>query len=369
MLQPRVNWPIAIPLTLLGLVCLWLALELDENAGDVRSSILVEVGVALCLLSGLALLERRVVRHVAETASRAAEQAARDETRRVTGDLQARVERLEDLDSAQRREREAQRDLLTSQSQAILDGAITSTTIGDLLVSAIEDRLIDEDRFYVRTSPADESPILFILPFVDARRVIAVYLDFEPIEIDSQPLLLDEHVIPVPRRTDSVVMWMDEPAYEIAAQLQAGLERRNRPTDGFGFGYTLDRLVSSIEIMRDARAAVADDPRRLRGRLRTLVNDDWAYTTEGLEAIATDDFFPVQEAGWMERGSGVAQAFGSHMFVPESTLREAPEPLAHAFDWLEARERVRILRPGDNPIRSLFGNANERPASREDQSV
>lgn len=52
--------------------------------------------------------------------------------------------------------------------------------------------------------------------------------------------------------------------------------------------------------MRAARSADAGSPlRRMRGFLRLLINDRWAYMSFGLEAVLGPVSFPAQAAGFL----------------------------------------------------------------------
>lgn len=192
-----------------------------------------------------------------------------------------------------------------------------------------------------------------MLPFMDSKRVIAVYLDFEPIELAAQTIFVNDEPVPVPQKTDSSVMWMDEDAAAIGAELQAGLERRNEPAYGFGFGHSLEMLPRSVEVMRDARMAPAGSPHRLEGRLRVLINDDWAYTSVGLEAISKETILTIRAAGWADGGH---RWVGPYMHLSEEVRLQADASLAEAFKWIEEREHIRLLEPGTDPLQSFFRN-------------
>lgn len=217
----------------------------------------------------------------------------------------------------------------------------------------MRDRLFDGDSFHVRTSDDPECPLLYMLPFIDSQRVIAVYLDFEPMELSPDPVLVDGKPVPVPNKTDSTVMWINDDAAHIGAELLVGLERRNIPSRGFGLGYAVDRLLKSIEVMRLARAAPAGSAARLQGQLRVLINDDWAYTSEGLEAVSAATIFPVKAAGW----ANGRRCVGPYMFLSDDDRAAAPAGLAEALDWIAGREGIRVLPPGTDPVATFFGRS------------
>jgi hypothetical protein len=344
-MRQRVNWPLVLLLSILGVGGVLGALALDDWTREAWSSVLIEAGAALALLSALVLLEQRIVRNVAES-------TARTEAQRVTDELENRVRRLEELDSAQNERHAERRSAAHRQLRAIRDGAIWHSSVGELLVEGVRDRLFDGDSFHVRTSDDPECPVLYMLPFIDSQRVIAVYLDFEPMELSSDPILLDGEPVPVPKKSESTVMWMDDDAAHIGAELLVGLERRNIPSRGFGFGYAVDRLLKSVEVMRLARAAPAGSAARLQGQLRVLINDDWAYTSEGLEAVSAETILPIKAAGWVEGRRWVV----SYMFLSDDDRAAAPARLAEALDWIAGREGIRILPPGTDPL-ATFGRS------------
>lgn len=343
--RERINWPVVGLITITGLGALGLGVWLGNASPETWSSVFIEIGAAIALLSVLVFLERRVVRRVAES-------TARQEAQRVTADLRGRVERLEDLDTAQEEERSEQRRQAKAGMEAIRRGDITSSRIGEVIVEAVRDRLVDPDMFHVRTSDDPDCPVIYMLPFVDPERVIAVYFDFEPFELNSDPMFVGNEPVPVPKKTDSNVIWMDEDAAAIGSELLAGLERRNEPANGFGFGYALERLLRSVEVMRDARRAPAGSPRRLDGLLRVLINDDWAYTSAGLEAIWDSTVISVNATGWVDGGR---RWVGPYLHYSDEARQEAEASLSEALSWLEQRENIRILEPGTDPRSSFFG--------------
>lgn len=345
-MHQRVNWPLVLLLSILGAGGVIGALALDDWSRDTWSSVLIEAGAALGLLSALVLLEQRIVRNVATS-------TARTETQRITARLENRVQRLEDLDAAQNERRAERRNAGDRQLQAIRDGAISHSSVGELLVEGVRDRLFDGDSFHVRTSTDPKCPLLYMLPFMDSQRVVAVYLDFEPMELSPDPIFLDGEPMPVPKKTDSTVMWMDDDAAHIGAELVLGLERRNIPARGFGLGNAVDRLLKSLEVMRLARAAPAGSAARLQGQLRVLINDDWAYTSEGLEAVRAATIFPIKAAGWVDGRRRV----GPYMFLSDDDRYAATAPLAEAVDWIAGPEGIRILPPGTDPVATLFGRS------------
>lgn len=345
--QERINWWVVGLATMAGLAAMVLGLWLGDWSKESWSAVAIEVGAAIGLVSAIVLLERHVVRRVALVA----ETTARAEAERVTADLRGRVQSLEDLDVAQRDTHAARRDHDRQRLDSVRSGEVTSSAIGDLLVSAINDRLFAADDFCVRTSGDPACPVLYALPFIDPSEVVGVYFDVEPIRLADRPMIFEGRAIPVPIKRDATVLWMKDDAAAIGAELLAGLERRNEPTHGFGFGYATERLLHSFEVMRSARAAPAGDACRLAGSLKILINDDWAYTTQGLEAISASMIWPVKTAGW-EAGTG--RRVGAYLVMSRDARAAADTPLGEALTWLESRENLAILEPGDDPTDAIF---------------
>ena len=61
-------------------------------------------------------------------------------------------------------------------------------------------------------------------------------------------------------------------------------ERKAVPTSRIDLAAVFESLASSYNAMTQARRSAADSPGRLQGKLRLLVNDEWAITDMGLES-------------------------------------------------------------------------------------
>lgn len=348
MSNERVNWPVAAGATIAGGGALAVGFGLSDDRTGTWSSVFIQVGIAIGLVSVLVFLERRLFRRVAEATARA-------ETERITAGLRGRIKRLEGVDAAQHAARAEQRRASQERMEAIREGDITHATIGDLLVEAISDRLVDPGLFHVRTSDDPACPLLYMTPYLEGSpgQVKILYLDFEPLIDSGETMVIDGQSIPVPEQTASTVVWIaGNDAGAIGAELEAGRERRNEPAHGFGLRHAVEMLLRSIEVMQAARMAPAGSPQRLEGELRVLINDEWAYTSAGLEAVAHETIFPVRPAGFDERSRWV----GAYMSVETKLRTEADSSLAEAFTWMQERERVQVLEPGTDPVQALFKN-------------
>ena len=341
----KINWPLVLLLTGFGVITAIGGLAVADFDRSAFSGLLIEIGAGVGLVATVVLIERRLIGRISDAASAVATETVRTET----AGLQERIVRLENLDEAHEQERAHRRTSNEATVQRVLNDELTAAAVGELLVDAIEDRLLVDDTFGVRTGTAPDSPVLYFCALSAANGVAALWLDFEPLMISNQPIdVPDLGEMFAPRGTDSTVMWIhDETAAEVASGLEAGLERTNTPANGFSFSYALTQLATSIEIMRVARAAPADDPRRLQGKLILLVNDDWVITTAGLESLSTPNRFPIN-----------AGAFGNllprHVRLPDG-FDETLTGWEEAQTWLTERQSVTILR-GDEQLESPFSD-------------
>lgn len=213
---------------------------------------------------------------------------------------------------------------------------MSPSTVGALLADAHDEKLFDGRQFRVRTSARPDSHVLYMLPLRAANGVQVIWLDFEPIE-DSDEIGAEVGV-PLPLKREATVMWVnDQPASGIASELEAGLERRNEPLREFSLTYGLEQLAESVRIMRAARSADAGSPLRMLGSLRLLINDRWAYTSFGLEAVLGPAGFPALASGF--RGGPPAAAWWKGCVSDCERPDDEPER-----QWLDAIIGWRIVR-------------------------
>lgn len=319
--------------------------------GDFESpavaSVLLEVGAAIALLAAFVVVEPRLMRQVASVA----ESAAVEAVDRSTAGLRERVVKLEDLDRAQQEERIARQRERDGEIDRLLTGALSPASVGELLAAAHDEKLLDDRRFHVRTSQEPSAHVLFMLPLRAENGVRVMWLDFEAIE--DSALVDQEFGFALPKKGEATVVWINsEPASQIAADLEAGLQRLNRPLHGFSFAHALEQLAESVRIMRRARSSEPESPHRLEGRLRFLINGRWAYTSYGLEALQGTARFSITDAGF--RGGPPAATFWPGCI--NSCERPEDEPEAEwreAVWWLAEREGFEVLAPGqtqDHPL-------------------
>jgi hypothetical protein len=183
-----------------------------------------------------------------------------------------------------------------------------------------------------------------MLPLRAANGIRIMWLDFERIEDGTavDPTL----GVPLPLHGDATVMWVnDEAPSGIAGELEAGLERLNLPLLDFSLAYAFERLVESASVMREARSAPAGSPLRMKGRLRVLINERWAYTSFGLEAVRGPAAFEERPAGFYGGPPASVYRRGcvSDCERPED---EPEEEWREAIAWLMGREGLDVLRRG-----------------------
>lgn len=336
-MQPRVNGRVGVLVTLVGVALCGTGLWAGGNDVAAWSSLLLNAGTAVALLAAFVALEPRIVR----TVTRAVDSAATDAAERATSELRDRVVRLENLDTEQEAERTRRRAVQHADIASLLTDGLKPAVVGGLIATGFDEKLFDADYYGVRTSRRPDTHVLHMLAVKAANGVSIMWLDFEPFEWSGE---FDPATnLPFPVKRNTTTIWVNnDPASEIASQLEAGLERANRPRNDFSLAYALRELADGVQLMRTARAAERGDASRLEGALRLKINDRWVITTNGLEAIHTAAMFPTQRGGF--RGDGA--------YWPGSASgceRPADEP-QHEWDeaiaWLSDREGLEVLAPG-----------------------
>lgn len=330
----RLNWKYAVWVTLIGGAVIFGGLALGDFTKDAFSAVLVEVGAAIGLVAVLIALENRLEARVTQRAEETATEAAS----RATSDLRERVIRLENLDAEQSRVRADRRRKADAQVAEILNGELTVEGVGEILSGALDEQLFDDALFRVRTSPDPEAHVLYMLLPRDAEGVEMMWLDFEQIEISDNLIDVGGNVIRGPNRSPSTVQWTsDDDAAAVAANLEDGLQRQNKPLHGFKLSYALAQLVKSATLMRNARSAPANDPARLHGRLRLLINDEWAITSFGLESTESTTAFKSRWADWRGR-QGAARWHGSELVLDSEVVPDGNGSWEEALRWVQERE-------------------------------
>ena len=335
-----------MPTTIVGVGLVLGGLAVGKFHAAAVSSLLLNLGAVVSLLAVVVAIQPRLTLQVQQTVERAATAAVDN----VTTELRERLVRLEDLDRAQGTEREARYRKRDADIARLLTEVLSPSAVGELLTAAHDEGLFDARQFRVRTSASPEAHVLYMLPLRAASGVGVMWLDFEPIE-DGETVEPD-FGIRLPHKGAATTMWINtEPASEIASALEAALERLNEPRHGFSLAYGLERLVASVMVMRAARAADAGSPARMLGAMRVLINDRWAYTSYGLEAVAGDAAFrvdfPLVEAGYDGGPVASVASWGGRV---RTCVRPGDEPEAEwdeAITWLTKREGLQAAAPDE----------------------
>jgi low affinity Fe/Cu permease len=324
LVRERIDWIVAVPATLAGLGLVAAGLWAGGFHKAATSDVLIDVGTAVGLLLVIVLLQRKMLVQVALVARQAAEETVE----RETSGLRDRVVRLENLDEAQAQERERRRQASTEPVRRLLNDELSAQVVGEVLAYGYQERLLDKERFRVRTSALPDCHVLYFLAVKAANGVPVLWLDFEPFEWGGSTFdLQGRETLPMPLHRDTTVIWIyDQDAAQIASELEKGLERVNRPTHDFSLRHALQQLAKSVEVASEARAAPVGGPARLRGTLALLVNDDWAITSFGLESVKHEVAYEVSWADFLSSG-----------VYHRTTLRMSTEPAPHnRVGWDEA---------------------------------
>lgn len=331
------NWKLVAGVTALGAAAVLIGVALQDWEGGAWGGVLVEVGAGLALVAAIVFLERRVLQQVSERAESVARDTAARTTREETADLRDRVTALEDLERA---ESEGRHSFETAAREAMsqLEADVSLPPLVDLLETAYDRNYFDPVEFCVRGADSPDCHLLHFdvlhLPPYESARDVRVRLAFKPFFTPAPLGIEDFHDQRLDE--DEFVAWEDDtPLPQVAAGLEALLSRSNLAPDGFSLPYAIRRLLASVEVMSKARSAVTGSPLRLHGRLRLLLNDEWALTTQGLESLTSDHMLVAQ------RGEGVSAIMGHNLLiVPRNFAEQADPPLQEALDWVQNRDRL-----------------------------
>lgn len=334
-MQEKVRWWLVGFLLVLGGLAIYWALRLADFGVSTWVSILVEVGATLALVGILYVLERQLVGSVHEV--RLESVAARKEAAQArveTEALRERIVKLEDLDAAHREEMMR----ISEADEAVVKRVevdVDREAVCDLLVKAWEDRLFASD-YHARTGRNPDCSVLY-MEVEGEEEDQSLALDFESFTHYEGEWGENFGIEP----TDSLVTWTDESVATISVELERALKRRNDPPDDFSFGYAIRQVMDAYEVMRRARAAKSGDPHRLKGLLKVLINEEWCFTSYGLEAIERPVAFKRSEGLHSNGGSVPTWRFDS------ITITEVlPDMDAGTFDkavtWLREREDLPV---------------------------
>ena len=279
---------------------------------------LADAGMSLStglMVAGFVLaLEPRLVRDIGEAAGAAAASTATQVATKIaderTAGLRERVEHLENLRELQSN---IAADRQTAASRLIEkmreDPDFESTA--ELLEKAHDQHLFRD----IRLRSGSDRETLMSLTWTPGYRPSPLELtdpDWSTLELQEFHLdNIELSAISATGEDSAVSHWSPgESVGEAWNNFLDACERDGAVPTKFDLAAMFDALATSYGAMIEARRSPADDPRRLHGRLRMLINDEWAITDEawraGLAATTTNHTQPeMNSARWgMTRNSG-----------------------------------------------------------------
>ena len=249
---------------------------------------LADAGMSLSaglMVAGFVLaLEPRLVRDIGEAAGAAAASTATKIADERTAGLRERVEHLENLRELQSN---IAADRQTAASRLIEkmreDPDFESTA--ELLEKAHDQHLFRD----IRLRSGSDRETLMSLTWTPGYRPSPLELidpDWSTLELQEFHLdNIELSAISATGEDSAVSHWSPgESVREAWNNFLDACERDGLVPTKFDPATMFDALATSYGAMIEARRSPADDPRRLHGRLRMLINDEWAITDEGLES-------------------------------------------------------------------------------------
>ena len=284
---------------LIGILLLVVGLYVGQWSSSSWSNVAIALGSATLLFAIGVVVEPLIVRRIGKATEAVATAAAE----LATQDLSQRVTRLEDISSEQDKGRQQRQNEFNSVLASLRE-SVTVESLGQALVTAHRYRLLNHGHFCVRTNSNSESPELYFLALRDPKKIVFIWLSFSPMDT-LVPVDVGNELMNVPANEDGIVLWgRDESAGQVASRLEEELIVLNSPlTSEFSFEYALERMIKSIEIMFESRTAPRNSPYKLKGSLNVLINDEWALTSRGLEAVHLLVTFGVDELSRMDSES------------------------------------------------------------------
>lgn len=245
--------------------------------GDPTTAIAIEIG-ATAAVGGIVILfeppiRRRLNRTIAEAVAAG------------TAELEERMARRGDIGEVQASEIERQ----SSDAQAVivsLDDPITFSNMAELLNVAYTQGLFTE-QVLVKTNTKRGFPLLEI-EMPDANRI--AFSIHAPTE-DSAYRGVQFEMMP-----EGTTVWDDGEGLDIiVGQIVSAYKILTLPPDQLSLEVSFAQLKHGYRVMYASRQEPADSVKRLNGRLRFLINDEWALTDIGLESTVSDTLFNYQK--------------------------------------------------------------------------
>lgn len=259
-----------------------------------------EVGASFgtgLLLAGFVLwLEPRLVREVSETAgsvaTTAADRTATEVAQRIveenTAEIRERIDQLESLRDLQQRVEAERHAAASGLMDKVRERPDFDSTV-ELLVEAREKALFSE-RIHLRCGSNQD----FLMYLYIGDHLVFLALGEDPIEDGQGPIEITVYSPTDTFPSAESYWWAGEPVEEAWNSLLDACERKSVPIEGIDLTDVFESLAASYGAMIEARRSPAGDPRRLQGKLRFLVNDEWAMTTAGLESRLSTHSFTLE---------------------------------------------------------------------------
>lgn len=258
-----------------------------------------EAGISLgtgSVLAGLVfILEPRFVRHIGaeagRTASATATTTATDVATRVvderTAEITERVELLERLQALQDKITADRRTAASDLVRRVREQPDFEST-AELLEKAQDQLLFSSLRLRTGQDHGTLVSMTWETISPDVLRVMGEYIaGGEYFDADA---LVEDHILlhafsVFGEGSSAASPWLaTQTLTEAWNAFLDTCERERVPTLDLGLPAVFEALTTSYAVMTDSRQRAPSDPRRIRGRLILLVNDEWAITDEGLES-------------------------------------------------------------------------------------
>ena len=356
----RENWKPAVVVTALGLLLVGVGALFADSWSDAASGVLIEFGAGIGLVAAIVWLERRFLqKNVREIA--AAE--AREKVREVVVETEERISRLEQLAKHEAEERFRRQAAQQAETDSLFAEGLTASSLGGVLLASQREQLFSED-FGVRAGDSPHAPILYFCVLAHRDEVQMVFVGLEPFRFSGQTMQVEGAEIPIPDTTPSVAWIPKEPPEDLFGEILELLNRMNVPSEDFSLAKMAGWLRDSVRVARESRNASGGSARRLRGKVKLLVNAGWVLTSSGLESVAGNQHFDL-ESSYAKGPTGLMEQCVPHVDVPErvegeeDSLSDAGTVLSnagllevHTYDPDERRRRdlAAQIRELDEPI-------------------
>ena len=254
--------------------------------------VFIEVGAAAGVGGIVLLFKPRLMRQVKEQAAEAGAAVAEDIASTKTEAIEQRLVKLESISDIQAREQ----DRLQEDTQRIIaavGGDTSFTSLNELLDHASEQGLFSESMF-IKTSDDLGQPLFQVSQDIYNTIPLTHMMSFEILVLTE----IDHIWLIYSKIEGGTVQWVEGNSFEeFVREVYAVFARANLPHDKLSLQKSVTDLQESHRLMVEARQAAEGSSKRLNGRLRLLINDEWALTDAGLEGTKSDLLYPWRSIG------------------------------------------------------------------------